>query len=55
MTVDNVDDGQFSDDEEERNDWCVWMTCVIEGYKAEIGYPGMSDMDLKRLRHRDFL
>ena len=54
MTVDNVDDGQFSDDEDDRDKWCRSMMRVIEGYKIEIGHPLISDMDLKRLRHRDF-
>jgi hypothetical protein len=54
MTVDNVDDGQFSDDEDDRNKWWCSMTRVIEGYNINIGHPLISDMDLKRLRHRDF-
>jgi hypothetical protein len=54
MTVDNVDDGQFSDDEDDRDKWCRSMTRFIEGYKIEIGHPLISDMDLKRLQHRDF-
>ena len=52
MVRDNINDGEFN--EEERNDWCVWKTRLIEGYKTEIGYPGISDDDLQDLQHRDF-
>ena len=54
MTVDNVDDGQFSDDEDDRDEWCRSMMCFIEGYKIEIGHPLISDRDLQYLQHRDF-
>ena len=53
MVEGNINDGRF-DDQQERNDWCVWKTRLIEEYKNEIGYPGMSDSDLERLQHRDF-
>ncbi len=53
MVRDNINDGEFN--EEERNDWCVWKTRLIEGYKTEIGYPGISDDDLQDLQHRDFV
>ena len=53
MVRDNINDGEFN--EEERNDWRVWKTRLIEGYKTEIGYPGISDDDLQDLQHRDFV
>ena len=53
MVEGNINDGWF-DDQQERNDWCVLKTRLIEGYKNEIGYPGISDSDLERLQHRDF-
>jgi hypothetical protein len=52
MVEGNVNDGRFNQDE--RIEWCVWKTRYIEGYKTQIGYPGMSDEDLERLQHRDF-